>query len=396
MPAWAIAVVVALYASQADVVDPVLRSAVEQFYATHQAEDVAGYLSLWSSTAERPGPEQLKFIFDSGDDKFSQISIASVHTRGPLTIVRVSVTRDRTSANRRPDGSPFVFHTSWVAALTYVREGGDWKLVREGTPADALADALISASDSAARDRLLAEEPDLVGPSLVSAVSRQASLAAQRGAYPRAQALFERALDLAMRIGDKPLQADMLQNIGNALYYQRNFAAARPVYEQFVALERELGNDEGIALALVGLGTAQYSQFEYTDAFATFREALAIQERLNDTGALATTLINTGNIQFVEGDFSGASADYRRARELYRSGADTRGDQCARRTRAIARRAGGFRRCPRCVHRRVGGGQAQQQCRTSGRRVVQHRRRAHAAREPRCRESAIRAEPDRI
>jgi len=329
MPAWAIAVVVALYASQADVVDPVLRSAVERFYATQEAEDVAGYLSLWSSTAERPRPEQLKFIFDSGDDKFSQISIASVHTRGPLTIVRVSVTRDRTSANRRPDGSPFVFHTSWVAALTYVREGTDWKLVREGTPADALADALIAASDPAERDRLLAEEPDLVGPSLVSAVSRQASAAAQRGAYPRAQALFERALDLAIRIGDKPLQADMLQNIGNALYYQRNFAAARPVYEQFVAIERELANDEGIALALVGLGTAQYSQFEYTDAFATFREALAIQERLNDTGALATTLINTGNIQFVEGDFSGAILDYRRARELYRSGADTRGEASA-------------------------------------------------------------------
>ena len=48
MPAWAIAVVVALYASQADVVDPVLRSAVERFYATQEAEDVAGYLSLWS------------------------------------------------------------------------------------------------------------------------------------------------------------------------------------------------------------------------------------------------------------------------------------------------------------------------------------------------------------
>ena len=329
MPAWAIALVVALYASQADVVDPLLRSAVERFYATQEAEDVAGYLSLWSSTAERPRPEQLKFIFDAGDDKFSQLSIASVHTRGPLTIVRVSVTRDRTSANRRPDGSPFVFHTSWVAALTYVREGSDWKLVREGTPADALADALIAASDSAERDRLLAEEPDLVGPSLVSAVSRQASSAAQRAAYPRAQALFERALDLAIRIGDKQLQADMLQNIGNALYYQRNFAAARPVYEQFVAIERELGNDEGIALALVGLGTAQYSQFEYTDAFATFREALAIQERLNDTAALATTLINTGNIQFVEGDFSGAIADYRRARELYRSGADTRGEASA-------------------------------------------------------------------
>src|SRR4029079_4466248 len=99
MHAWAFALVVAVSAPQAEAVDPALRSAVERFYATQEAEDVAGYLSLWSSTAERPRADQRKCIFDSGDDKFSDLSIISVRTRGELTIVRVSVTRDRTSTN---------------------------------------------------------------------------------------------------------------------------------------------------------------------------------------------------------------------------------------------------------------------------------------------------------
>ncbi len=317
---------VAIFAPQADLIDPALRAAVERFYATQEAEDVAGYLSLWSSAAERPRPDQLKFVFESGDDKFSQITITSVRARGALTIVRVSVVRDRTSTVRRPDGSPVVFHTSVLAALTYVREGTDWKLVREGTPTDALADALIAAPDSDAREKVLADEPDLVGPLLVSAISRQAAAAAQQGLYPRAQDLYERALDVATRVGDKKLQADALQNIGNTLYYQRNFVAAKPVYERLLVIERELENDEGIATALVGLGTAQYSQFEYTDAYATFKDALAIQERLNDTLAIATTLISTGNVQYVEGDFNGAIVDYRRSRALYHEAANPGGE----------------------------------------------------------------------
>ena len=320
------ALAVAIFAPQADVVDPALRVAVERFYAAQEAEDVAAYLSLWSSAVERPRPDQLKFVFESGDDKFSQITITSVRTRGALTVVYVSVTRDRTSTVRRPDGTPAVFHLSFVAALTYAREATEWKLVREGTPIDALADAFIAAPDSDAREKVLTDELDLVGPLLVSAISRQAASAAQQGIYPRAQELYERALDVATRVGDKKLQADALQNIGNTLYYQRNFVAAKPVYERFLAIERERGNDEGIATALVGLGTAQYSQFEYTDAYATFKEALTLQERLNDTLAIATTLISTGNVQYVEGDFNGAIVDYRRSRALYHEAANPGGE----------------------------------------------------------------------
>ncbi len=323
----AFALLATFAAPQAPDVDPSLRSAVEHFYAMQEAEDVAGYMALWAKAAQDPQRQaQLKFIFDSGDDRFSDLTITSVRPLGAQTVVRLSVIRDRTTTSRRPDGSPFVFHTTILAALTYVREAGEWKLVREGSVVDALADAVIAAAGADEREQVLASEPNLVNPLLVSAISRQADAAAQRRDYPRAQTLYERALELAIRVGHKKLQAEVLQNLGNALYYQRNFAAAKPIYEQSVAVQRELGNQDGVASALVGLGTAQYSQFEYSDALVTFHDALAIQERLDDRLSIATTLISTGNIQFVEGDFTGAIADYRRSRDLYRAFADRRGE----------------------------------------------------------------------
>ncbi len=308
-----------------DPIDPSLRAAVERFYSTQQAEDVGGYLALWAS-ASRPQPQQLEHIFDSGDDQFSGLTILRATEVGDRTVVRASVIRDRTSTMRRPDGVPMTFHTRMDVALTFVREDGEWRILREGTPIDALADALIGATTSEERDTLIAAEPDLRGPALVLAVSRQADVLAQRPAYAEAQKLYQLALELATRFDQPRLQGESLQNIGNALYYQRNFADALSAYQRRLAIERSIGNDEGMANALLGMATVQYSQFEYTGALTSYRQALEIHERRNDTLAMATTLVSTGNVLFVQGDLAGAVIDYARSRALYLELTDKRGE----------------------------------------------------------------------
>ena len=200
--------------------------------------------------------------------------------------------------------------------------------MREGTPIDALADALIAAADAAERDRLLAEEPDLVGPLLVSAVSRQASSAAQRGLYPRAQAVVR----TRARSRDSHRRQEVAGRYA-AEHWQRALLSAqlcrRPnrSTSSFSRSNANLGTTRASRRALVGLGTAQYSQFEYTDAFAAFREALAIQERLNDTAGASPRRSSTPATSSSSREISAAPiVDYRRSRELYRAGADTVGE----------------------------------------------------------------------
>lgn len=300
--------------AQAPEVDPALRSVVERFFATQESEDAAAYMALWSAKGNRPRPEQLKYVFESGDDRFSMIDIVSARVMGDTARVRVRVLRERTAAG--PDGKPRTFKSSLVLALTLAREGSDWKILREGSLGDELAETLLETDSPDARAALLQAERDLVNARLVEAMWRRADPLAQQGQYRAAQAIYERSLEVARAAGDRKSEGQAIQNIANSLYFQREYDRATRLYEQRLSLEREIANEEGISNALLGLATVRYSVHEYGAALDLYREALAIQERLDDQVLVSTTLISTGNVLFLQGDYEGAIRDYRRAQEI--------------------------------------------------------------------------------
>ena len=318
-----IVLMTALLSSLQQNIDPALRAVVERFFETQAAEDVEAYLALWSRTAERPQPQQLKYIFDSGDDAFLDLEISRATIERNSARVRVSVTRVRSVLNStNPDGSRRMVSSRLQLSLTFVLEDGTWKLVREAAPVDELATALIAAQDPVVRAAMLQADEDLLTFRLVDALSRRADALAQQTQYKGALAIYERALEVARASGDRKAQGQMLQNIATSYYFLREFAPALATYEKRLAIERDAANDDGIATALVGIATIRYSTYEYSAALALYREALVIQERLNDEAAVATTLISTGNVYYLQGDFEAAIADYRRAEVLKRKYSD--------------------------------------------------------------------------
>jgi CHAT domain-containing protein/tetratricopeptide (TPR) repeat protein len=306
--------------------DPAIRAAVERYYKALETEDVDGYLSLWSKAAPRPQPESLKYLFESGDDRFSEIQITRAAMLGGRLRVRVSFQRERTRPSRVPGEPPVVSVMPSRAALAFVREGEDWKVVSEGTPADELAAALVASGSADAREALLAADADLVDVMLVTAMARVASQAAVVRQYARAQELYELVVDLARRTGSAKQEGEALLNLGNALYFQRKMPEALAVYERSLELEEQRADDAAAAAAMAGIATVRYSVAEYTDALRRYRQALAIQERLDDRPSSATTLISTGNVRYLQGDFTGAIRDYSRSRELYRGMFNTDGE----------------------------------------------------------------------
>lgn len=303
-----------------DSVDPSLRTAVEQFFAMQEAEDVAGYLALWGRTAQRPLPAQLKFIFDNGDDKFTDVQYLRTAVLGDRARVRLRVSRVRTDFRiKKPDGAPAVFNTSLMTSLSFVREGDEWKIVREGPPADDLAAALLEAKTPEEQKALLDSDPEIVDDRMFDAMSRRADGLAQAAQFPEAQAVYEQIRDIARLAGNRKSEGRALQNIANALYFQRRFDRALEAYDARIAIARELNDNEGLALGLSGVGTVRYSAFDYGAALVAYREALAFQEQLDDRMSIATTLISIGNVLYVQGEYDDASASYRRSRDLYRS-----------------------------------------------------------------------------
>ena len=304
-------------------VDPAITDVVHRFFAAQEAEDASAYLALWSQKASRPTEAQLRFVFGSGDDKFSDLTLERVTVSGDTARVRVRVVRTRTGTG--PDGKPRTSNSRLQVALTLVREEGGWKLLREGAPSDELAAALIDAADEDARKALLQQDPALANARLVESISRRADDLAQKGLHGAARTIYERSLEIARAINDRSAEGQALQNIANSLFFTREFPKALTFYERRLALERDAANDEGIASALVGVGTIQYSTNDYGAALETYRQALAIQERLGDQSQLSTTLISTGNVLYLQGDYEAAVADYRRAEELTRKYHDLSG-----------------------------------------------------------------------
>src|SRR5687768_2138181 len=307
-------------------IDPAFQSLAERFFAAQQAEDTTAYLALWSRSAAKPKLEQLQFIFASGDDVFTEVSVVRAQVASETARVRVTATRSRTDLRMKsPDGSARTFTTRLQLALALVREEGEWRIVREGAPSDELAAALIETNDPELRRQLLAAEPELVNARLVDAILQRGDQLAQVARYKAAQNIYERSLEVAQMLKDARAEGQALQNIANSQYFQRNFAEALKVYERRLTLARETNNDEGKASALVGIGTVLYSTFDYGAALTAYRDALAIQERSNDMGLIGTTLISTGNVLYLQGDYAAAIADYRRAEELKRKAHDLAG-----------------------------------------------------------------------
>ncbi len=297
--------------------DPEIRAIVDRFFATQVAEDAGAYLALWSARMQRPTAAQLKFIFDSGDDEFTDVAIAGVSQTGGRIVVRVFATRNRTDTrNRRADGSPIRYSTRLALALTLVREDGVLRIAGEGSPADTLATGILQAATAEARSALMDAEPDLVGEALIAALARSADAAARAGNFAAARSGYDIVIEVARRAGNRKAEGQALQNIGNAAYFQRDFSFALEAYRRRLAVEQDASNDEGVAESFVGIASVQYARFEYADALATFRQAAAIQERLGDRNALGTTLLSAGNLQFIQADYESALADYRRSRDL--------------------------------------------------------------------------------
>jgi tetratricopeptide (TPR) repeat protein len=308
-------------------IEPALDAAVHRYFETQEKEDVAGYIDMWSGSVQRPSPSMLKFIFDAGDDQYSDISVLRVTRTGQGARVRVGAARARTSTNQQ--GVSSTSRTRLVMSLTFVEEAGTWKLLREGPAVDDLAAALLEATGDEERERLFAADSDLVDTKLVDAVSRRGTELVRGQQYAGAQRVYERALEIARRVGDRKSEGETLQNLANALYFQRNFPRALECYEQRLAIERDREDSEGIAAALVGVATIRYTFAEYGVALAAYREALALQEKLSDQSGAATTLVSTGNVQYLLGDFAGSIADYRRSRGMFHTLLDTAGESKA-------------------------------------------------------------------
>ena len=147
-------------------------------------------------------------------------------------------------------------------------------------------DAIASARTGAALAREHAL-PDVEA----DALNIEGAVWATRGDEPRAQALFERMLEIASAPSTR---AKALQNLGGLAAERREFAEAERLFDASRESYRVADDARGEACSLLNLGRLQAERGEPALAVATLGEAVTQSRQAGDLEMHAAALLNLG------------------------------------------------------------------------------------------------------
>jgi tetratricopeptide (TPR) repeat protein len=105
-------------------------------------------------------------------------------------------------------------------------------------------------------------------------LNNQADLALTRGEPERAERLQEESLKIGREIGDRRGVATSYYNLGDAAQRMGKSSQARSLYQECLSVSREVGYTLGVVSALNGLGALALEQGLDADSLGYFRDAL--------------------------------------------------------------------------------------------------------------------------
>ena len=141
-----------------------------------------------------------------------------------------------------------------------------------------------------------------------------------------AQGFYDECLELTRQVGDRRAIANAIYNDAFPMVVSRKtIHRARELLTEALALYRELGDDGGAARTLWGLGNASYFDKDYAVAKPALEEAQAISRRLDDRFNLAWSTHTLGLVAVNTEDIVAAKKHFLEALNLFIEAQDVSG-----------------------------------------------------------------------
>jgi tetratricopeptide (TPR) repeat protein/transcriptional regulator with XRE-family HTH domain len=147
--------------------------------------------------------------------------------------------------------------------------------------------------------------------------------------YPGAAQALQDALGISRDLRDQLGQANALNNLGLLGRVAGDHQGAVQALEEALGISRNLGDRLGQAMALRTLGGERQVAGDYPGAVRDLEEALAISRDLGDQLGQATALNYLGTVRRLTGDYSGAVRDLEEALGISRDLGDRLGQAYA-------------------------------------------------------------------
>jgi CHAT domain-containing protein len=294
----------------------------ERLRAAYSARRADGVLALWSERSPQRAAELDTTSKLFGSDAAGTVWKLTVHTPridGDRARVRI----DREAIASIP-AAPDPARRKTELILECVKEQGGWKIWQETPAVQDLAARLASAVSEKERGVLLAENKDLPGADLASALVALARAARNRADFQLALKIYGVASDIAERAGADRVRSLILNNSGLIYYDQGDFARALDKYRQSLALSERLHDDAAMANSFSYIGSAYSDSGELPSAWESLQRSLDIGEKLHDKLLIARALGNMAIVHGRRGDYLQAFSLFRKVYELHQQDGNQR------------------------------------------------------------------------
>jgi CHAT domain-containing protein/tetratricopeptide (TPR) repeat protein len=135
-------------------------------------------------------------------------------------------------------------------------------------------------------------------------------------------ALYEQALLIWRKIGDRNSEATTLLSIGTLYYTLSQNQKALEYYNQALVIRRELKDNFGEAVMLSSVAGAYWNLGDKQKALQSYSQALSLFQREKKLDFAAMTLVGTGGVYFSLGETQKALNAYNQALEIQRTTKD--------------------------------------------------------------------------
>lgn len=284
--------------------DTVLRSLAAAFYQTWAAKDLDSWVRLWSAQApalEASQKTTTELFVKSASITLTSFTIRRIGRVGPKAWVRVELDAQVIEAQT---GKAKAGYEKIQRTLACAKEGESWKVVRELVTFDALAEAVVAASDDQERAAIL---DSLDSQNIMTiTLNRVGALYRHQGKYELALSALQRARTLSEAVNNKAQLGLSFQHQGDVRQLMGQYEEAIEAYQQSLAVAEAMNIKPAMTDLRGRMAMLHVTLGRYDRAMAESEQALLIAKELNDSTWLAASLMRRGGIYTNTGRYAEA------------------------------------------------------------------------------------------
>ena len=290
-----------------------IRAIVERYLDAYSKKDLDAIAQLWSDKSPDLGQmkARLKDFFSSNNQieakncRFRQLKIEDDLATALVTF--------EVAALEAKTNKPSLGLGKGSEKITFIREAGEWRIWQDASAEEELAPRLVAATGNEEREKLLAEDNELLTPALGRSIYRIGERFRMQLDFEQALKAYDLMKVIGERTGDKYMLAISDNVTGVILVLLGDYEGGLKSFNESIQLRQQLGRRDLLTIPLDISAAAYGQQGDFSRALENAYTALAIVEEEGDASGVADLNYRIGILNLTQSNLDLALEYLKRA-----------------------------------------------------------------------------------